>query len=253
MKTGVSKSLSGDGDSATVLPMKLAVIRNFVGCLTYYLSMSTLSRGLGLLKAAGRYSSATSTILAVLFVALGAGCRSAITHGDAQLPNFDMVSDSLYRGGQPTQEGFDRLHKMGVKTVVNVREGDTDRDLIKGMEFVYNLRGMSALSPCDEDVIWFLKIATNPTSGPIFLHCHYGADRTGYLIAMYRIVVQGWDTEKAITEMTDGGHGFWPLYSNLPDYVRRANIAALRKAVLPPEQQTAALSAIEPARPMQLP
>jgi protein tyrosine phosphatase (PTP) superfamily phosphohydrolase (DUF442 family) len=186
----------------------------------------------------------------LLFASTFAGCRSAISHGDAQLPNFDMVNQTLYRGGQPTQEGFARLHDMGVKTVVNVRQGDTDEGLIDGMSFRYDLRGMSALAPSDEDVIWFLKIATNPASAPVFLHCHYGADRTGYLIAMYRIVVEGWDKERAIVEMTDGGHGFWSVYQNLPAYVRNADIAALRTAVLG-AAEAPVLASNQPSQPTQ--
>lgn len=173
--------------------------------------------------------SAVLTVL-VCYVLLG-GCRSAISHGDADLPNFQQVTSTLYRGGQPTHEGMVRLHDMGVKTILNVRGGDTDRDLLLGLGFVYLHRPMSAFSPSDEDVAWFLRIATDPDRAPVFLHCHHGSDRTGYLIAMHRVVVEGWDRQRAIDEMTADGNGFHGLYQGLIRYVRDADVERLRGEV----------------------
>src|SRR5476651_605641 len=38
------------------------------------------------------------------------------------LPNFGRVSDSLFRGAQPTSNGFGALHNMGVSIIVNFRD-----------------------------------------------------------------------------------------------------------------------------------
>jgi protein tyrosine/serine phosphatase len=84
---------------------------------------------------------------------------------------------------------------------------------------------------CDEDVLWFLRIAADPARAPVFLHCQHGADRTGYLVAMYRVVVEGWDRERAIAEMTCDGNGFHPLCRNLIRYVRQADIERLRSCL----------------------
>ena len=43
------------------------------------------------------------------------------------LPNLHCVDDRLYRGAQPTDEGFAQLKAMGVKTVVNLRSFHSDR------------------------------------------------------------------------------------------------------------------------------
>jgi hypothetical protein len=37
------------------------------------------------------------------------------------VPNFHQVSERIYRGAQPTTEGFQELAKMGIKTVVDLR------------------------------------------------------------------------------------------------------------------------------------
>src|SRR5256885_1649694 len=48
------------------------------------------------------------------------------------VPNFARVSDVLYRGAQPTHEGFLELKKLGVRTVVSLRQMHSDRDMLSG-------------------------------------------------------------------------------------------------------------------------
>ena len=36
---------------------------------------------------------------------------------------------------------------------------------------------------------------------PIFLHCLHGKDRTGLMVAIFRMARQGWSFDKAYTEM----------------------------------------------------
>jgi protein tyrosine/serine phosphatase len=63
------------------------------------------------------------------------------------------------------------------------------------------------------------------------IHCQHGADRTGALVALYRVVVQGWTKEKAVLEMNQGGYHHSALWRNLDDYVMKADVEALRKAL----------------------
>ena len=51
-------------------------------------------------------------------------------------------------------------------------------------------------------------ITIRRASGPVLVHCLHGSDRTGTIVAMYRIVEQGWTREAAIAEMTGGGYGY---------------------------------------------
>lgn len=44
------------------------------------------------------------------------------------------------------------------------------------------------------------------------VHCWHGSDRTGAVIAAYRIVQQGWSQHDAIDEMINGGYGFHPIF-----------------------------------------
>ena len=181
----------------------------------------------------------TARLVSVLLVTLVlctmgfGGCRAFVQPEEA-LPNFFTVSPTLYRGARPSREGFARLREMGVKTVVNLRTTQPDRDWLAELGFNYENRPMTALTPSDEDVIWFLRIAIDPQRTPVFVYCNLGSDRTGYMVAMYRVVVEHWDRERAIEEMTAEDKGFVPIFWNLIDYVRDADIEAIRAAVYAP-------------------
>lgn len=156
------------------------------------------------------------------------GCATPTMHGDRDLPNYQRIDATLSRGGQPTAAGLQRLRDMGVKTVVNVRGSDDDREAAAAIGLRSEHRAMSAWSPNDADVAWFLAIAGDPAMQPVFVHCQHGSDRTGYLIAMRRVVMQGWTREAAIEEMTRHGNGFHDIYQGLITYIRTADVDRIR-------------------------
>ena len=145
------------------------------------------------------------------------------------VPNFHKVSEDLYRGAQPSEEGFRQMEKSGIKTVVNLRAFHSDRDKLKGTNLNYEHINMTAWHPENEDVVRFLKIATDPNLTPVFVHCRRGADRTGTMCAIYRVAVQGWAKDEAIDEMTKGGFEFHSMWQNLIDYIRKLDIEKIRK------------------------
>ena len=73
-----------------------------------------------------------------------------------------------------------------------------------------------------------LKIVTNPKRTPVLVRCQHGADSTGTMVALYRIVVQGWTKESAITEMKEGGFGFHGIWDNLIKWIEALNIKEIR-------------------------
>ena len=146
------------------------------------------------------------------------------------VPNFHKVSDNLYRGAQPTAEGMAELKKLGIKTIVNLRAAHSDRDKIGDTGLSYEHIPMAPWSePDDEDVARFLRIAVDERSGPVFVHCRHGADRTGTMCAAYRIAVQGWAKQEAADEMTLGGFGFHRVWDDLVDYVRKMDVEKVRR------------------------
>jgi protein tyrosine phosphatase (PTP) superfamily phosphohydrolase (DUF442 family) len=145
------------------------------------------------------------------------------------LPNLHRVTPRLYRGAQPDAQGMRELAKMGVKTVVNLRSLHSDRDEIGSLPLSYEHINMKAWHPEDEDVVRFLRIVTDESRGPVFVHCQHGADRTGLLMAVYRIVVQGWPKERAIDEMTHGGFGYHVIWKDLIVYLRALDVERIRR------------------------
>ena len=144
------------------------------------------------------------------------------------VPNLHKVSDDLYRSGQPSAEGMVNLEEMGVKTIVNLRLLNSDRDELEGTSLGYVHINMEAWDADQEEAVEFLRVVSDPDRVPVLVHCSYGSDRTGAVCAVYRIAVQGWSKEEAIREMTQGGFGFHQIWTNLAIWIRSLDIDEIR-------------------------
>src|SRR5690348_4939375 len=104
----------------------------------------------------------------------------------AGVPNFHQVNEHLYRGGQPTDEGFKSLAKLGVKTVIDLRETSSrsiaEEKMVKSLGMKYVAVPM-VNCPNPEQASKVLAIMHDQSAGPVFIHCRRGADRTGTLVA----------------------------------------------------------------------
>jgi len=141
---------------------------------------------------------------------------------DKNLPNFARVSENIYRGGQPSEEGIRELAKMGVKTVINLRGADERAKREEswtraaGMKFI-NVSLDNWMRPSKEKIAEIEKMLTAPENQPVFIHCKRGADRTGTVIAVYRIEHDGWDARRANEEAKQYGFGWWQIW--MKDYI----------------------------------
>ncbi len=145
------------------------------------------------------------------------------------LPNFHQVSPVLFRSAQPSAEGFAELKKMGIRTVVNLRSFHSDEDLLKDTDLRYESIPVNTWELKEEDAVRFLKIVTDPAKTPVLVHCQHGADRTGTMVAAYRIFLCGWTKEEALKEMTEGGFGFHSVWKNLIRFVENLDTDSIRK------------------------
>jgi protein tyrosine/serine phosphatase len=118
--------------------------------------------------------------------------------------NFGKISETLYRGAQPDALGLTNLAKLGVKLIINLRMTNDlwapEEVLATAQGILYTnfpLRGLGR--PTDEQIRMILAtIAAAP--GPVFVHCQHGCDRTGTVIACYRIQHDNWTSDAALTE-----------------------------------------------------
>ena len=145
------------------------------------------------------------------------------------LPNLFQVSPVLYRGAQPKKEGIPELQSLGIKTLVSLRVFHGDFSLLEGTSLKVEAIPFRTWHPEDEDVVRFLRIVTDPSKTLVFVHCRRGIDRTGTMVAIYRIAVQGWSREDAIREMTEGGFGYDGKFPNLIRYLQRVDIATIKR------------------------
>lgn len=147
------------------------------------------------------------------------------------VPNLHKVTEKLYRSAQPTAQGMGNLKQIGIETVINLRSFSSDREEIGETGLGYEHIYMKAWHPEREEVVRFFQIVTNEKRMPVLVHCKHGADRTGTMCALYRVVVQGWTKEEAIREMTDGGYGFHEIWENLPEWIKELDVESIRKEV----------------------
>ena len=145
--------------------------------------------------------------------------------------NFFKITDYLYRSEQPTEEGMKNLERMGIKTVINLRVFHSDLDIIKKTGLLHEEVSVKPWHIEDEDVIRVLRIIRERENGPFLMHCWRGADRLGLMVAMFRIVEQGWTKDEAIDEMVNGGYGFHETWRNMIEYVKNVDLDKIRKGV----------------------
>lgn len=130
------------------------------------------------------------------------------------IENFSKVGEHVYRGAQPTDAGFSYLAKIGVKMVIDLRETDQrssaeERTVTaNGMHYV-NVPMTGLTPPTEAEISKILALLEDETSGPVFVHCRQGVDRTGAVIAAYRIDHDRWDNARALSEAKSAGIHFF--------------------------------------------
>jgi tyrosine-protein phosphatase SIW14 len=149
----------------------------------------------------------------------------------AGLQNFGQVSDTLFRGAQPSPLGFTALKQMGVAIVVNFRnesdEISAEQREVESLGIKYVTIPWSGSSePSNAQVVQFLDLVRTNPQAKIFVHCQRGADRTGVMVAAYRLAVQRLTVADAVAEMHKFhyDHLFLPqlerYVKSLPDLLR---------------------------------
>jgi protein tyrosine/serine phosphatase len=140
-----------------------------------------------------------------------------------QIKNFGQMDDRFFRGAQPKEGDYAALAALGIKTIIDLQDDPTSyekRDAeAAGMRYV-NIPMSDSSRPQERQIEQFLKLVNDPATGRFFVHCAGGRHRTGVMGAVYRMNHDGWDFDRAYSEMkqydfyTRWGHG------SLKDYVQ---------------------------------
>jgi tyrosine-protein phosphatase SIW14 len=154
-------------------------------------------------------------LTALLLLTAPAAARAEDAGVGPAIRRFEQVDTRLYRGGQPDAAAFAQLRQLGVRTIINLRHTDGEQEIAESLGFRY-VALPARLHPfgiggglSSEVVRRFFQVIDDPASGPVFVHCRRGADRTGTLIAMYRIARQGWRADAAYREARASGLRWW--------------------------------------------
>ena len=121
--------------------------------------------------------------------------------------NLYKVDDDLYRSEQPTKEGMEALESMGIKSIVNVRNIFNDRREGKATKLDLYKKRINTWTIKYSEIIDALRLIQKAPK-PVLIHCKHGSDRTGCIVAAYRMAFMNWTKEEAIKEFQLGGYGY---------------------------------------------
>jgi protein tyrosine/serine phosphatase len=122
------------------------------------------------------------------------------------IPDFGEVTPTLSRGGQPKERGFEALAKMGFQIVVDLRGNrDSEREEVTRLGMQYVSMSWQCSFPKDRIFAEFIMLIRANPGKKIFVHCRVGDDRTGMMVAAYRMAEEGWSAARAMKEMDSFG------------------------------------------------
>lgn len=147
-------------------------------------------------------------------------------------PNLFQVTPTLFRSAQLGKDDVAELKALGIKNVVGLRAFHSDDDWLRKSGIKASRIKIYTWAVDDDNIVAALKaIRTAEKEGPVLLHCWHGADRTGLVSAMYRLLYQGWSKEQALDELQNGGYGYHAVWKNIPVYLREVDVEKIRRLV----------------------
>jgi uncharacterized protein (TIGR01244 family) len=126
----------------------------------------------------------------------------------AGVTNFAKLESTIACAGATTPSGVAEVKKLGYKTIINLRQAseagadvDAEAAAAKDIGIKYVHLPLNGSQPDPAVVDQFLVAVGDPANQPVFVHCASG-NRAAALWMIKRLVVDGWDGDRASTEAT---------------------------------------------------
>lgn len=142
--------------------------------------------------------------------------------------NLHRINDSMFRSEQPTKIGIREIEKLGIHSVLSLRNIKSDRSIRRKSSLKFYKKTINAWTMTEYELIEALKLLVQ-SEKPVLIHCVHGSDRTGTVVAAYRIVFENWPKEKAIQEMLETQYGFHDNFDNLIDLLQQLDIEKMKR------------------------
>lgn len=125
---------------------------------------------------------------------------------ETSIYNYKLLKDGMASSGQPTEDELGYIVKAGYKTVINLGLHDTEYS-ISNEALYFEDNNVTYIhipvlfdAPTEKDVDDFFKAVSRFEDSKIFIHCAANK-RVSVFVALYRVLILGWDNDKAISEL----------------------------------------------------
>lgn len=168
----------------------------------------------------------------VILITTLSSCQ--VFRGSAEIDDLTQIDNKVWRSSQPREAEFSQLQQKGIRHIVSLRRfhrNDPMRSSSTSQNGTLTMHHvpMRAGNLDEQDLVRALK-CIHQCEGPTLVHCWHGADRTGAVIAAYRMVDHGWTAEKAIAELHDPRFGHHAsVYPNIEKLLRELDVSSLRR------------------------
>lgn len=169
----------------------------------------------------------TINLLLLIFLPLNAQkAEKVIT---SEFDNLYRISDALYRSEQPSRAGFEKLDSINIANVLSLRNRVGDNFRARKSNVQLRRVKINSWRMSYENIVASLEIIRDADK-PILVHCLHGSDRTGAVVAAYRMAFEGWSKEDAITEFLDEKYGYhekW--FPDILELLKNIDVVMLRE------------------------
>jgi len=122
------------------------------------------------------------------------------------ISTFAQVETTIACGGATKPEAIREIAKMGFKSVINLRlaseqgaQVEEEGDAVKAAGMKYVHLPFDVQNPDAHLIDNFIAAVTAPANQPAYVHCAAGG-RAASLWMVKRVLADGWDEQRALTE-----------------------------------------------------